>query len=73
MTLATETVPAIEELCRGLVREYRRSVVFMGKLLFREEGSFQSFLHNETAVELQRRLLFNGIQAIVLPIRVLDG
>lgn len=73
MTLATETVPAIKQLCKDLVHEYPRSIVFMGKLLFREEGSFQNFLHNETALGLQRRLHFRGLQAIVLPIRVLDG
>jgi amino acid transporter len=73
MTLATEAVPALEALCRDVVHEYPRSIVFMGKLLFREEGSFQNLLHNETALGLQRRLHFRGLQAIVLPIRVLDG
>ena len=73
MTVATEANPALEELCGEVVREFPRSIVFMGKLLFQEEGSLQNFLHNETALGLQRRLHFRGMQAIVLPIRVLDS
>ena len=71
MTLGTEAVPAMEEICRDLVRRYPRAIVFLGKLIFREEDWYQPILHNETALALQRRLQFEGIQTIVLPIRVL--
>jgi hypothetical protein len=41
-------------------------------LVFREEHWYHKLLHNETAFTLQRRLQFEGIQAIMLAIRVLD-
>ena len=72
LTVSTETVPALASLCEAVAYEYPRCIVLMGKLLFREDSAFQGLLHNETALSLQRRLHFKGIQAIVLPVRVLD-
>jgi hypothetical protein len=70
--LGTEVVAAVEEICAAVAREFPRSVVFLGKLVFREERWYHKLLHNETAFTLQRRLQFDGIQAIMLAIRVLD-
>jgi len=70
--LGTEAIEAVEEICRDVAREFSRSVVFLGKLVFREEHWYHKLLHNETAFTLQRRLQFDGIQAIMLAIRVLD-
>ncbi len=70
--LGTEVVAAVEEICAEVAREFPRSVVFLGKLLFREERWYHKLLHNETAFTLQRRLQFQGIQSIMLAIRVLD-
>jgi hypothetical protein len=55
------------------VEEYPRAIFFMGKLIFREEKWFHRVLHNETPNAIQRRLQFDGLQAIVLPIRVLES
>ena len=44
-----------------------------GKLVFQQERWFQRLLHNETAYQLQRRLQFLGLNAMVLPVRVLAG
>jgi hypothetical protein len=44
----------------------------MGKLIFAREGWFYRVLHNNTADQLQRRLQFAGINAMLLPVRVLD-
>ena len=41
------------------------------RLIFREEKWYHRLLHNETPHAIQRRLQFAGIQAMVLPIRVL--
>lgn len=72
-SVGTEAVAAVEELCEEVAREFPRSVVFLGKLVFREERWYHKLLHNETAFALQRRLQFRGIQAIMLAIRVLDS
>ena len=42
------------------------------RLIFREEKWYHRILHNETPHAIQRRLQFQGIQAMVLPIRVLE-
>jgi len=38
--------------------------------MFRKEGMVQRLLHNETAYQLQRRLQFDGLNAMVLPVRM---
>jgi amino acid transporter len=60
-------------LCGELRKEYPRAVFFAGKLIFEKEGLFDRFLHNDNAYGLQRRLQFDGLNAMVLPIRVMDA
>jgi len=64
-------VATVEELCDRLAEEFPRAIFFMGRLIFREEKWYHRLLHNETPHAIQRRLQFQGIQAMVLPIRVL--
>ena len=71
MAVGTEAVATIEDLCRALSEEFPRAIFFMGRLIFREEKWYHRLLHNETPHAIQRRLQFQGIQAMVLPIRVL--
>jgi amino acid transporter len=74
MELGTEAISAAERLCYEVSQEFPRTVVFAGKLVFQKERWFQRLLHNETAYQLQRRLQFAGLNAMVLPVRVLtDG
>jgi hypothetical protein len=72
MAVGTEAVETVEEICRQLAEEFPRAIFFMGRLIFREEKWFHRLLHNETPNAIQRRLQFQGIQAMVLPIRVLE-
>jgi K+ transporter len=72
LALGTEAVAELERLCREVSLRFPRSVFFAGKLIFREEGWWQRVLHNETAHAVQRRLEFDGLTMVVLPIRVLD-
>src|SRR5439155_6436780 len=66
-----DAIDEAEDLCRKVAREFPRSMFFAGKLIFSEEKWYQRFLHNETAYSLQRRLQFAGLNATVLPVRVL--
>jgi hypothetical protein len=70
LVVGTETVATLENALISLSREFPRMIVFTGKLIFKEERWYQSFLHSETANAIQRRLQFNGVQAVVLPVRV---
>jgi amino acid transporter len=68
--IATDVVESVTELVEKTVKEFPRSTVFSGKLVFRHENPFQKILHNETAYSIQRRLQWDGIPTVILPIRV---
>jgi amino acid transporter len=72
MEVGTEAVATAEAVCREVAREFPRAVFFAGKLVFQKERIFQRLLHNETAYQLQRRLQFAGMNAMVMPVRVLE-
>lgn len=73
MAVGTEAVSTTVELCRRTVEEYPRAVVFVGKLIFRQENWYDRLLHNQTALAIERRLHFQEINAVVLPIRVFES
>jgi hypothetical protein len=59
-------------LCEQVRQEFPRSVFYLGQLVFENDRFYYKILHNETAFAIQRRLQFAGLQAIVLPIRVME-
>jgi len=69
-TLGTDLIEELEHICLDLMKEFRRSMVFAGQLVFERETLFTRTLHHETAFAIQRRLQFAGIQVVILPIRV---
>ena len=69
-TLGTDLIEELEHICIDLSKEFRRSMVFAGQLVFQRETLFTRSLHHETAFSIQRRLQFAGMQVIILPIRV---
>ncbi len=68
--VGTDAVEQGFELCREVHRRCPRALFFMGNLLFPNDSLFTRLLHNEMAYQLQRRLHFDGMNAIVLPVRV---
>jgi amino acid transporter len=70
MDVGTDAVESATHICESLVKDFPRSTVFAGKLIFRQERLFQKILHNETAFAIQRRLQWNGITTVILPVRV---
>jgi amino acid transporter len=70
--IGTEAVQSVVELCEQVHKEFPRSIFFLGQLVFENDRVYYRLLHNETAFAIQRRLQFAGLQAIVLPIRVLE-
>jgi hypothetical protein len=53
-----------------LTKEFPESTVFAGQLIFRQDRFFQRLLHNQTAFAIQRRLQWQGITTVILPIRI---
>jgi amino acid transporter len=70
-SLGTDRVNGLEKICTHLAEEYVEPVYFCGKLVFARENNFTKILHNQTALEIQRRLMFAGLNTIVVPVRVL--
>jgi hypothetical protein len=70
MDVGTDVVETATNLCESIVQEFPKSSVFTGKLVFRQEHPFQRLLHNETANAIQRRLQWEGITTVILPVRV---
>ena len=72
MGMGTDVLDAGLEVCTGIRKEFPRAVFFLGKLIFEHERFFQRILHNETGYQLQRRMQFAGMNAMVLPVRVIE-
>jgi hypothetical protein len=68
--LATDPIPALEKICLDAGRGNPHSIVYAGQLVFQTENTLSRFLHNQAAYTLQRRLVFQGQQMMILPIRV---
>jgi amino acid transporter len=70
MAVGTDVVETGTRLCADTAREFSKSIVFAGKIVFRQEKFYHKILHNETAMSIQRNLHWDGIPAVILPIRV---
>jgi amino acid transporter len=70
MELATDVVESVIEVCKDVAVTYPRSTVFTGQLTFRLEKFYHRLLHNETAFAIQRRLQWDGLTTVIMPIRV---
>ena len=68
--LATDVVESAVELCQQTAEEFPRSTVFTGQITFRLEKFYHRLLHNETAFAIQRRLQWDGLTTVIMPIRV---
>ncbi len=68
--VGTDVVESAMNLCKAIAVEYPRSTVFTGQITFRLEKFYHRMLHNETAFAIQRRLQWDGITTVILPIRM---
>jgi amino acid transporter len=69
--LGIDVPSEITKLCSTISDDYVDPVFFSAKLIFARENWVNRFLHNQISMEIQRRLLFQGQNMVVLPIRVL--
>ncbi len=70
MAIGTDLLDEIVELCRLVKTRYDRPVFFASKLIFPQENLANRLLHNQTPFAVQRRLQFEGMQTVILPIQV---
>lgn len=72
MATGTEVVDEAEKLCVETARQYAQTVFFTGKVIFQRERWYQKLLHNQTAFAIQKRLQWDGLTMVVMPVRVRD-
>lgn len=72
VSIGIEVVDQVHQLCIDIAKEYPRGIYFASKLVFQKERWYQRFLHNETANQIQRRLQFDGLNSMILPVRIFD-
>jgi hypothetical protein len=68
--IGTDLLDEIVGLCQGIKERYDRPVFFASKLIFPNENLANRLLHNQTPFAVQRRLQFEGLQTVILPIQV---
>lgn len=70
MMMETDAAEGLEVLCQSVAPQWPRKMFFTGQLVFERETPWNRMLHNQTAFSLQRKLLFMGLEVVILPIRV---
>lgn len=65
-----DVVARVSELAPELRQRYPRAIFFGGQLVFRNDTLVSRMLHNYTVFDIQRVLYQQGIQFVLLPIRV---
>jgi len=68
--LGIDLIEELEVLCKAVAKDFPRPVFFAGKLVFEQENFLSRLLHNQTPFTLERRLQFEGLEMMILPIRV---
>ena len=70
MEMGTEVVETATMICCETNARYPNSTVFSGQLVFPLPKFYHMILHNETSFAIQRRLQWEGIKTMILPVRV---
>jgi amino acid transporter len=66
----TDVVDEVTKLCESVSKEYPNAIFFTSKLIFEHDNWFTRLLHNQAALAIQRRLHFESLQMVILPMKV---
>ena len=69
-SLGTDVVEELEKLALGVAEQEPRTVFVAGQVVFQQETLTMRLLHNEVAFALQRKLLFRGLDIIIVPVQL---
>jgi hypothetical protein len=70
LAIDTDAVDGLEQACLEIVHKFPKATFFAGQLVFQKDTWLHRFLHNQTAVSLQRRMQWAGVPMVILPTRV---
>ncbi len=66
----TDAVAEVERLCTQVQADFPNTIFFTSKLIFNDDNWITRLLHNQAAVAIQRRLHLEGMQMVILPMKV---
>lgn len=66
----TDPVAELVKLTDQVMQEFPNAVCFASKLIFTHDNFMTRWLHNQTSLALQRRLHLQGVQMVILPMKV---
>jgi amino acid transporter len=66
----TDAVEEVSRLCEEINREFPHSIFFTSKLIFASDNWLIRMLHNQASLAVQRRLHLEGLQMVILPMKV---
>ncbi|TFW15432.1 APC family permease [Massilia arenosa] len=70
LSFGTDAVDEVTRMCEEISQEYPNSIFFTSKLIFAKDNWFTRLLHNQAALAVQRRLHLEGLQMVILPMKV---
>jgi len=70
LAFGIDAVETLTGMCRALAAEYPHAVFFTSRLVFKRDNLLTRMLHNQAALAIQRRLHFDGLQMVILPMKV---
>jgi hypothetical protein len=68
--LGTDVVEELEKLALAVAAREPRTVFVAGQVVFQQETLTMRLLHNEVAFGLQRRLLYQGLDIVIVPVQL---
>jgi amino acid permease-like protein len=66
----TDPVAELTKLADRVLEEFPNCVFFASRLIFEHDNFFTRSLHNQTSLMLQQRLHLQGVQMVILPMKV---
>lgn len=70
VAFGTDTVEELTKLADEISEKYSNCIFFSSKLIFDHDNFITRFLHNETALTLQRYLHLQGKELVILPMKI---
>jgi len=70
VAFGTDPIEDFVRLAERVAKEFPNSIFFTSKLIFAVDNWFTRLLHNQAALALQRRLHLEGMQMVILPMKV---
>ena len=70
ISFGTDAVDEVTRMCEEINRSFPNSIFFTSKLIFATDNWFTRLLHNQAALAVQRRLHLEGLQMVILPMKV---